>query len=43
MTPLEILAVLVFLGPPCLVGLSFIGYTVYSIYEKIVERLGPVV
>ena len=43
MKPLEILAVLVFLGPPLLMGLSFIAYTVYSIYEKIVDRLGPVV
>ena len=43
MKPLEILAVLVFMGPPCLVGLSFISYTAYSILEKIVDRLGPVV
>jgi len=43
MKSLEVLVVLVFLGPPCLVGLSFIVYTVYSILEKIVDRLGPMV
>ena len=43
MKPLEILAVLVFLGPPCLVGLSFIAYTIYRIIEKIVDRLGSMV
>ena len=43
MKPLEILAVLVFMGPLLLMGLSFIAYTAYSIYEKVVERLGPMV
>ena len=39
MKPLEILAVLVFMGPPLVMGLSFIAYTVYSIYQKVVDRL----
>jgi len=39
MTPLEILAVLVFMGPLLLMGLSFIAYTIYSIYQKVVDRL----
>ena len=43
MKPLETLSVLVFMGPLCLVGLSFIVYTVYSIFEKVVERRGTVV
>ena len=39
MKPLETLVVLVFMGPLCLMGLMFIAYTVYSIYQKVVDRL----
>ena len=39
MKPLEIFAVLVFMGPLLLMGLSFIAYTIYSIIQKILDRL----
>jgi len=39
MNPLEFLAVLVFMGPLLLMGLSFIAYTIYSIIQKVVDRL----
>ena len=39
MKPLEILAVIVFMGPLLLMGLSFIAYTIYSIIQKILDRL----
>ena len=41
MKALEFLAVLVFMGPLLLMGLSFIAYTVFSIYQKIMDRLDP--
>ena len=41
LTPLEILIVIIFMGPLCLVGVSFILYTVYSVFVKIAERLRP--
>lgn len=43
MKPLEFLTVLVFMGPLCLMELSFIAYTVFNVYQKIVERRGPIV
>jgi len=39
MKSLEVLAVLIFMGPLLLMGLSFIAYTIYSIIQKIVDRL----
>jgi len=41
LTPLEIFIVIIFMGPLCLVGVSFILYTIYSIFVKIGERFRP--
>jgi len=41
LTPLEIFIVIIFMGPLCLVGVSFILYTIYSVYVKIAERFRP--
>ena len=33
--------VIIFMGPLCLVGVSFILYTIYSVFVKIAERIRP--
>ena len=38
MTPLEIIAVVVFMGPLVIIGATFILYTFYAVLRKIIEK-----